>query len=340
MGIYHFMGLGQSLGAVTAAVSYMAACKQIGGKTFQKLFALSGEASHPEAHRGNVQALVLFTTPEIRDGREKCLPFCVNEPGRTRGREQASRSVAPELRKRLASELGPIARQRDGKRLPIELYWCDIALDRPALTFERVAQVLAATKRPGTQGHEIWINLTGGNNILNAALQLATSIMGTPARTYYLLTKETRCIRHTISNKQIDPGNDQFWIDLPIVYLNFSPLHLCLLEWMQVDPEQFISAQELHQLLLEDHDARQLLENAGVGPRKVKEFIYGFVQPLKAQRLLIERENEEFQLGVESWQRLERYLKALPTTEDENPHLSELAGKKDWFRKDKGLTAV
>jgi hypothetical protein len=337
MGIYHFMGLGQSLGAVTAAVSYMAACKQIGGETFQKLFALSGETSHPEAHRGDVQALILFTTPENRGGQEKCLPFYANEPGQTRGREQPSRSTAPALRNILAKELTPIARQRDGSSLPVELYWCDIALDRPVQTFERVAQVLAAAKRPGTQGHEIWINLTGGNNILNTSLQLATSLLGTPARMYYLLTKETCCIRHTIPNIQIDPGNDRFWIDLPIVYLNFSPLHLRLLEWMGLDPEQSVSAQQLHQWLMEDPEAEQLLQNTGVGVGKVKEFVYSFIQPLKAQKLLVTQGNEQFRLGIESWQRMERYLKALPNANGETPHLSELTRKKDWFHKDEDL---
>jgi len=337
MGIYHFMGLGQSIGAVTAAISYMAACKELGGKPFQKLFELSGEASHPEAHRGDVQALVLFTTSGIRNGQEKCLPFCINEPGHTRGQEQSSRSTAPALRNILVKELTPIARQRDGNRLPVELYWCDIALDRPVQTFERVAQVLAAAKRPGTQGHEIWINLTGGNNILNASLQLATSLLGTPARMYYLLTKETRCIRHTIPNKQIDPGNDPFWIDLPIVYLNFSPLHLRLLEWMGIDPDQSVSAQQLHQWLMDDPEAKQLLQNAGVGDGKVKEFVYSFIQPLKAQKLLITHGNEQFRLGVESWQRLAHYLQALPDASGEIPHLSELGRREDWFCKDEDL---
>jgi len=43
---------------------------------------------------------------------------------------------------------------------------------------------LYVAKLLGKVGKEVWINLTGGTNVVNMALQLAAALPGTPARLY------------------------------------------------------------------------------------------------------------------------------------------------------------
>jgi hypothetical protein len=336
MGIYHFMGLGESIGAVTSAFSYMADCKQSGGDAFRRMFGLSGEVGHPDEHRGHAQALVLFTTDEIRKGIRKCNRYFDNHSRQMSTREQPSQSIPRVLRGILQKELKPLARQRDGRLLPIELYWCDIPLDQPILAFERVAQVLAAAKPPGKQGHEIWINLTGGNNILNAAMQLAASLLGTPARLFYLLAKEPRCIRHTVS--PLDPESDRFWIDLPIVYLNYDPLHQFIMHWLTLDVSVSFTTTKLFRDLSTDVEGSKLLQAKGIGTSKDEETKFRFlaIQPLLAQEILVRRDDDGLIPGP-GWTRFERYIKALPTTGEDVPHLGKLANQVDWLKKDSDI---
>ena len=85
MGVYHLAGLGRSIGAVTAAFSYLAARKALPGAAEDPLFALSGEADEDPAGRGAVEALVLFATREIVEDRLNSLGYELNQAGQARG---------------------------------------------------------------------------------------------------------------------------------------------------------------------------------------------------------------------------------------------------------------
>ncbi|MFM7371395.1 MAG: hypothetical protein ACKO2Z_27110, partial [Sphaerospermopsis kisseleviana] len=56
------------------------------------------------------------------------------------------------------------------------IYWCEVELRNIKITYERIAKVVASlAKGSGQQGKEIWMNLTGGNNVINSALQMTAS---------------------------------------------------------------------------------------------------------------------------------------------------------------------
>lgn len=334
MGVYHFAGLGKSIGAVTAAFSYLSARKQMPGSENDPLFALSGEAQEDDQTRGSVEALVLFTTREIieaSEGHQHCDTYLDNKAGSTKGNDCSNRRFHHSLETILKRELHPLARheksrydqgdERTGAIKPLELYWCEYERTEPVQTFERVAQVMRAAKFPGKVGKEIWVNLTGGSNIINGALQLAASLTGTPAQMYYLLSDDPRCIRHTVPTNKLRTEQDHFWVNLPMVYLDFNPVQKQILQILA----------EMGPLTI--YDLHNYLQAVVEGDRSL--FIHSYLRPLANQRLIVHELDEDkrgtYRIGP-GWQQTRRYLDALPSDNQDMPHsLTELEQKVAWF---------
>ena len=200
MGVYHLAGLGRSIGAVTAAFSYLAARQALPGAADDPLFAHSGEAGEDPALLGVVEALVLFATRDIVNDTGNCDPYMVNPAGDRRDTTTYSGGFHSHFKPRLRDELRPLLRRETGNFVwPPRLYWCIYEETDPVVTFERAAaviQTIDAEVGPGVD-HELRVNLTGGHNIINSALQMAVSFTGVPARAFYLLSDNPRCIRHT-----------------------------------------------------------------------------------------------------------------------------------------------
>jgi hypothetical protein len=239
------------------------------------------------------------------------------------------------LRKLLAKELRPLARQSARPDEPprgVEFYWCDIALNDPIVTFERISRTLAAAKASGAEGKEVWINLTGGTNILNEALQLAASLTRSPARVYYLLTNNPECVRHTASSSLLgDETQDTFWIDLPIVYASISDLHRQAIEELVTCPEGRLMVPELFSRLRANPELAQRL--AGTGVSTSDQFLHSFIQPLVAQELLMRASSDEISIGS-GWTKLQRYYDAVWASTQSVPPLSRLPElEPTWFFK-------
>lgn len=330
MGVYHLAGLGRSIGAVTAAFSYLAARKALPGAPTDPLFELSGEAGEDPLTRGAVEALVLFATSEIVDDTINCKGYELNRAGHSKGTEYPESGFSRTLLPRLRDEVRPLARHeldQTGKPKglkPLELYWCVYDDNEPVSTFERATEVMrAASGGPGRVGKEFWVNLTGGRNIINGALQLAASLTGAPARMYYLLSANENCVRHTVPIADLRTERDRFWVDLPVVYLGFSAVHWAILDALNtLGP---LNLYELHDLMAHELPDRDVL-------------IHGYLRLLTGQRLIIHEKNahgqDVYRLG-EGWARERRYLAALRHDEDKpTPRsLSELArARPEWFR--------
>lgn len=154
MGIYHFMGLGRSPGAVTAAISYLADRYERDAA----FFATSGEFAQ-KGKRGDVQALVLFSTQEVIEGQEEglCSDYIDNPASQMRGKLKLGEQMPKVLKRILSDDLKRAAGGRD----EVALYWCKIERTDPLVTFERIARVMYAAKPPGEVGKEVWINQIG-----------------------------------------------------------------------------------------------------------------------------------------------------------------------------------
>lgn len=224
------MSLGRSPGVVTAAVSYLANRYERWNDTDQDLFATSGEYTQ-QGKRGDIEALVLFATHEVIEGQPegRSTDYIDNRAGETKGERKQGESVPGVIRRVLVDDLSRVA----GGRPQILLYRYEVDRRDLWITFERVAQVLHAVKPPGKVGKEVWINLTGGSNVLNLALQLAAALLGGPARLYYLLSENDKCLRHTTRMSDLGTERDRFWVEIPLLYLRLDDRTCTLLKVLE-----------------------------------------------------------------------------------------------------------
>jgi len=233
------------------------------------------------------------------------------------------------LRRILGKLVDDVARPSRG----LEWYWCDVDLYNPITTFQRVALVLASAKASGAEGKEVWINLTGGTNILNGALQLAASLGSSPARVYYLLTTNESCVHHTTPVSELGGPKDHFWVDLPLVYLDFSRLHVKILESLTTSPTGGLSVRELWERLQANAEVQGALYERGA--RSEQEFLHLLIQPLGAQRL-VTRAGEKVGISP-AWMTLRQYWDAIYGMPAPVPNLGRLSKEESWFIKGEDL---
>lgn len=226
----------------------------------------------------------------------------------------------------------PVDLQRvAGGRKKVALYWCEIDRKDPQVTFERVARVIHASKPPGEVGKEIWINLTGGTNILNLALQLAAALLGCPARLYYLLSDDDRNLRHTIPEDDLGTERDRFWVEIPVIYLRLDNRTRAILEVLEEAGEA-----------LRDDDLLSRLKSHPEFWAEFQEFDLNKLRrncllPMAGQQL-ISRVNEHTVTIGQRWTVLKRYYGIIadlhrPESEAET-NLGALAKNQHWFRED------
>jgi hypothetical protein len=327
MGVFHFMGLGRSPGAVTSAISYLGARYKRWNPEDAEFFATSGEFQQA-GKRGDVQALVLFTSPEVVRGTREgvCDAYIDNAAGQSRGNVfKPGEAMKRVLTRVLPADLHHAA----GGRNEVALYWCEIDRTNLHLTFERVAQVMYAAKPPGEVGKEVWINLTGGTNIVNLALQLAASLLTGPARLYYLRADDARCLRHTLRLDDIR-GQDNFWVEMPVIYLRLDDATRHILEALEALKTSVDDAELLSRL--KNHFWEEF------GSLELTEFRRNYLQPLGGQQLVSRpQEGKEHVVAIgQQWTALKHYYDVVArlrqAESDAATNLTALAAAhQDWF---------
>jgi len=206
MGIYHFAPVGTSPGAVTSALSYM--------KHNRDKFPVRGDI---------VESIVLFTSPEIREGREGIAEECVhNDYGnlswkRSWKRRSSVLSVVVEFIDREIQEVMP----HKGT-----VYCFVLDPNDYNACFERVAKTTLNFAPPGDVGKNIWANLTGGTNVVNAALLQVAFFSGLISRAYYTFISPQYI--HCLQPPSKDPAKFR-WDDIPILKTVFDEVYYILL---------------------------------------------------------------------------------------------------------------
>jgi hypothetical protein len=312
------MGLGRSVGAVTGPLSYLAFRFGRWNEADREFFRASGEVEQRQRGEkvGDVQALVLMTTPEMISGALPCYDFIDNPEGTcpTNRSATGAESLPRALKRWLRKVWPPIAHGRKS----VKLYWAEV--DRTDLlgTFQRGAQIISAAKSSGGLGKELWINLTGGNNVINLALQFAAALTGSPARFYYVQAENQaaeKCIRYT--------REDSYWVDLPLLPVRVDePMRRLVERVVSVGPTAVNSlftqtTQELWQHFQEVNSLDQF--------RRL------FLQPLVFQGLLT-LEGDVVRAGS-AWARLEPYYRTLDGIGTLPRSLKELTVQ-PWFREE------
>lgn len=343
MGVYHFMGLGRSVGAVTAPLSYLAARYERDDPQDRAFFARSGEVGQSEAtKRGDVEGLVLFATEDVYGEVTPSYKYRRNLPGHQGGRECSPEPI-PSLLKELLQEplriLTHSSRDPDSPqgRDEVSIFWCIYEPQDPVQSFERFIRVLGAAKSVGGLGKEVWLNLTGGNNIINAAMHLGVSLLGVPARLYYTWTEHPDCVHHPVNRADLgDEHRDDFWVDLPIVYFDFEPEHQCLMHILETLQGEDIKVSELYSLAKQEGCLSDMLRLEKAKDRYT--WLHRrYLKPLESQQLLRldgspEAAIETLTVSLDSkWPQMKRYYEAVVASQEMNISLSELARSRDWL---------
>ncbi len=224
MGVYHLMGLGRSPGAVIGPLTYLAHRYERWSAEDQAFFARSGEVRQRAAGErvGDIQAIVLFTTREVLEGTVPAFDYVDNPPGRIAKGPRVSGGPMKEVLRRLLRREWPAI---SGGRPFGTIFWCEVDRRNIRTTYERVIRIVAALAGVGGQGKEMWANLTGGNNVINFALELAATLSGAVARLYYVQAENPdaeKCVRFT--------AEKGYWVELPVMPLALSPLSRAIID--------------------------------------------------------------------------------------------------------------
>jgi len=319
MGVYHLMGLGRSPGTVIGPLTYLAHRYQRWNVDDQRFFARSGEASQRQAGQkvGDVQALVLFTTPEILNGQVKAFDYVDNPPGRiTTAPQQSGESMKKVLSKLLSREWPAIS----GGRKEGTIFWCKVDRRNIRTTYERVVRVVAALSSVGGQGKEMWANLTGGNNVINLALELAATLSGNVSRLYYVQAENEaaeKCVRYT--------AEEDYWVDLPVMPLALGRLRQTIIQVLNDNGP--ISLEDLYSYLQNKYwdlsrglTSKETLRNE-------------YLAPLWKQGLIAEAEGG-YVVGPQ-WELIRPYQELLQKARDVTLTIEKLAEEnKDWLEKE------
>jgi hypothetical protein len=198
------------------------------------------------------------------------------------------------------------------------VFWCQVDRRDIRNVYDRVVQVVTALARVGGQGHEIWINLTGGNNVINFALELAATVSGDVARLYYVQAENPdaeKCVRFTAENG--------YWVELPVMPLALSRLTLAILEMLAQGPMDastiFSRSCNQYYALMHGVDSEERLKE-------------DYLKPMWKQGLIAETK-KRYMIGPQ-WELIQPYQERLEEARQRSLTIEELARKEPWIERE------
>ena len=232
MGVWHFMSLGESPGAVTAALSYIK--KRYEQNDIDFFGSDSGRAKVKK-----VSGIVIFTTPEVRHGQlpAKGKTYIDNQYNFNKGEKvslgdkQGNLNTFEIVRRFIRKEFRQMLEEERGK-----VYWLEANYWDLEFNLRQVARAFYALSPPRTTGREIWVNLTGGSNVMNIATLLVTIMSGITGRAYYTYTRDPRLLRPA--------KEDDFWYDIPVLKVDFDRDYEAILRVLK-EQGDWVEAKEL-----------------------------------------------------------------------------------------------
>jgi len=313
------MGLGRSPGTVIGPLTYLSHRYNRWNADDRRFFARSGEVSQRQAGQkvGNVQALVLFSTPEILNGQLVSLSYVDNPLGKIAKEPEKSGGPMKEILRDLLRREWPAI---SGGRKQGTVFWCKVDRRDIRTTYERVIRTVAALAGTGGQGKEMWANLTGGNNVINLALELAAILSGDVARLYYVQAENEaaeKCVRYT--------AEDGYWVDLPVMPLALGRLRQTIIQVLNDNGP--ISLEDLYSYLQSKY------WNLSQGLTSEETLRNEYLAPLWKQGLIAEVEGG-YVVGPQ-WELIRPYQELLQKARDVKLTIEELAEEnKDWLEKE------
>jgi hypothetical protein len=240
MGIWHFLSLGESPGAVTSALAYIKKRYEEKDVTF-----FGGDSGRSKAKK--VSGIVIFTSPEVRECTllARSRVYVDNLYGIDRGEEHPLGNGEGKLRtfeivmNFIRDEFQTMLRTERGK-----VYWLRANYHDLEFNLNQVFRAFYSLSPPGKTGREIWVNLTGGSNPMNIGALLATVMSGVTGRAYYTYIQDIRLLR---------PASEaDFWYDLPVLKVNFDRDYEAVLQVLN-EQHDWVGANELFSYVKQRH---------------------------------------------------------------------------------------
>jgi hypothetical protein len=163
----------------------------------------------------------------------------------------------------------------------------------------------------------MWTNLTGGNNVVNFALELAATLSGDIARLYYVQAENPiaeKCVRFSAENG--------YWVELPVMPLALSERSRAVLEILQ--GARAMRAEELRGRALNHSAFWSLAQN--IDSDVFKEM---YLKPLWKQGLVAEAD-KDYVIGPQ-WELIRPYEEILQQARQANLTIEQLAQREAWI---------
>lgn len=221
MGIYHFVPVGTSPGAVTCALAYL--------KHNKEQFVVRGDV---------IESIIIFASPDVRDGKTKTRECVYNN----------YMSIAAQKTWKMANILDIIVdfiKMEIAEIMPEKgtIYCYTVDPNDYDNCFETIAKASLHFSPPDAVGKNIWANLTGGTNILNAALLQVAYLSGLISRMYYTF------VPYEEDRKYLQPVKDDperfRWDEVPLVKTSFDNVYYALLQGISEWGEEWYLDKEL-----------------------------------------------------------------------------------------------
>jgi hypothetical protein len=170
----------------------------------------------------------------------------------------------------------------------------------------------------GGQGKEMWVNLTGGNNIINYALQLAATLSGKVARLYYTQAAD-KAANKDAEKCILCPREERYWVELPLMPLNLTPVSLDIIQYIEENPGT--SFDNLKSKISGEH-WKEL---------QSKDLQKDFLTTLWKQGLIISQ-NDVYSIGPR-WDPIKPYAEPLEEIRQDSRTLEKLSTDECWINR-------
>lgn len=223
MGVTHFTGLGKAPGAVTSGLSY-----------------IKHEYGQHTKYGAMVERAVIFTSENIVNGTEKAYKSTYNEYMTRKCKKDTQADNSLETVKDFLKQ--------EFEDIDIHVYVVDANNFEDC--FNIVAQALLKFHPRGKTGKHIWVNITGGTNILNAALMQVVYLSGLVPFMYYTFIANVQQ-----DGKYLNPFSrneaEFHFRKLDVFRTNFDARFRYILEEKRLN--KFVNDQELLSILKSCH---------------------------------------------------------------------------------------
>ena len=271
MGVWHISGLGTSPGAFTvpmACIYLLLKAAREGMPAGREFFETSGERSQKKGNlRGFPEGFVIFTSEEVLE-QEISRRFVTN----VRWYGNNGKDVTKVTCKFVMDLHKEFFRDYD---VP-EIYF--LAVDHK--DFKKALPVIYTTVNAlGTRGgKELWANMVGGTNQINASILTAGSLSGAISKYYYYFEQDNDLLHPDIKKPNGDISKGQIdlilskWFQLPIYDLGWGNIS-----------EKINELMEQHNNIVPLHVVKEELKKTGMESQ--------FLAKLTGSRLIVIKDN-------------------------------------------------